>query len=414
MNGPGELGLMRRCVSSCSATILALCLAVSLLTEVADRSSAMEARIHVGQARPFQFGIPNCGRLEFPDAAARAVRNGDSILFLFGERSLSYQTIDASGAVHKTCAVLFASRERPEYDSFQNAEWVAAVYRYRGKMFGIVHNEFHGHLLSDRCPTKRYFDCWWNSLTLARSRVKDNGEIEFYSVGRSELIASAGSPYRPAEAGLRPTGYFSPTNVFRVGSQYRFAILARLAGDQKPRWCYMFSDAPDHGSAWKYFGPNREELPAAEFSADPARKCTPIAWGRGMETVTGIYQVQGSPAYVAVGLGRGRDRSGNVRTGIIAAFSVDLERWTESQLLVAGERFYGVKCDTWNDNDILAYPAILDLNSADGDFATVGRNASLIWVRFTGKRCEDQTVRAAWIAPIEIQLCLSPVEECKN
>ncbi|NUB17512.1 hypothetical protein GAY28_37970, partial [Azospirillum brasilense] len=125
-----------------------------------------------------------------PDAPARAWRAADgSVRLLAAHTRARILSGPSLNELHHACRIVFQSAKRDDPARFDDMGWLTSPYTLDGTtIYGLVHNEYHGHKRRDLCPTGDYMACWWNALTLTVSH--DGGQ----SFGPARYVA--GVPYR--------------------------------------------------------------------------------------------------------------------------------------------------------------------------------------------------------------------------
>ena len=122
----------------------------------------------------FDWTTDRCEDLHLPDQPARFVRAADGELVLFDANAPTYYVsrgadFDSLLPVCDPPALVSADLQAP--DSYENWEWIWAVYREGTSWHTLIHNEFHDAV----APTCKVGDpspanpCWYNSITYAVS-----------------------------------------------------------------------------------------------------------------------------------------------------------------------------------------------------------------------------------------------------
>lgn len=324
-----------------------------------------------------------CETWDIPDTPTRAFRDfrGDIRLFQTHHRNRASIGPDFARLRHR-CAVVFEGDERGEPSSFDNSSWIAATHTLDGRtVYGIVHDEYRGHR-HGVCATDQAMECWYNTLTLVVSR---NGGDSFEA---SEPRLVAGLPFRAEAVRGGHAGYFEPTNI--VAFDGAFFMMANVVSPppQVSGNCLLRTDDLADPSAWRVWRNGAFDTKLADPYAGPieveAHLCDPIAPGALRWPVTSLTFFEPAETWIATMKGRAKDKDGTERTGIYYATSPDLLKWSGPALLLEAP-LMGSACAPARP---IAYPALIDPESADRNFQTIGESALLTYVRARPDGCE--------------------------
>lgn len=94
----------------------------------------------------FDWTTDRCEDLDVPDGPAQFVRAGDGNLVLFSGNAPRYYVSRGSdfNSLNRVCsqpALVSADKRTPE--SYENWEWLWAVYREGDSVHALIHNEYH-------------------------------------------------------------------------------------------------------------------------------------------------------------------------------------------------------------------------------------------------------------------------------
>jgi hypothetical protein len=326
----------------------------------------------------FSHATDACDPLDYPDAPARAVRlaTGEVLLFAPHFRNRLLRGPDLL-SVRPDCRIVFAGGERDDPAAFDDRAWLVSPYTPDGvHIFSLVHNEFQGHRRPWLCPSGRYLACWYNAITVA---VSDDGGHTFVRPPHAVLAAL---PYRYDQATGAHRGYFNPTNILtRDGFFYAMAF-ATEAFAQKPGNCLLRTDTladPAAWRAWDGHGFGAGFVDPYTSHDDPAQHvCTPVGVGKLRWPVTSLVRHGPTGLFIAVMMNAARDG------GVFVATSPDLLVWSDPVRLWPAVGSGGWMC---GDAPPVAYPSLLDPNSPDRNFETVGGSAVLFLTRWNPAAC---------------------------
>ena len=368
--------------------------AVLLLCPAAWAEPGPGLRLEVTAAAVDALPEPRCDANDIPDTPARAIRLGDGTVQLYD--SWHDNRVDSGPSllqVRRRCAVVLTGAGRDDPGAYDDAAWIAAPWTPDGHtVWAIVHNEFHGHKRPKLCPSGKYMDCWFNALTAAVSR---DGGRTFVRVRGDALVAAL--PYRYGQVGLGHHGYFNPSNIVTYdGAQYMFAFATR-AGAQRPGNCLLRTTAVGEARSWRGwdgggFGVTFID-PYMEEGAPEKHVCLPVAPRQLRWPVTSLVRHGVDGMFIAL------MQDGARGGGVYYATSRDLLRWSGPALLMPA---VGPGAWTCADPAPVAYPSLLDPESADRNFSTVGSTAMLFATRFAVQDCRLSMNRALVRWPVRI------------
>lgn len=337
---------------------------------------------------------PGCDATDIPDAPARAIRlaTGEVQLYAAHHRNRAEAGPDLLHLRHR-CAVVLQGTGNDDPAAYDDRAWIASPWTPDGKtVWAVLHNEFQGHLRPALCPSRRYMDCWYNALTAAVSR--DAGRTYQRVPGRAGLVAAL--PYRYDQVGPGHHGYFNPSNVVSApgsgdaGALYMFAFATR-AGAQRAGNCLLRTTEIGAPEAWRAWDGSAFEVAFADPYApqqqqqqsppiQPERHvCAPVALEALRWPVTSLVRHESTGLFIALMQDGARDHG-----GVYYATSPDLLRWSRPALLLPA---VGLGSWTCADPPPTAYPSLLDPDSADRNFETVGPRAVLFATRFNVRDC---------------------------
>lgn len=384
----------------------ALLLASLLVLPAAAAPGSALVVTAVGEAEiVFFHRRDGCGRFDTPDAPARAVRTPDGVALFathFDNRALRGPSLRA---VRPDCRATFSGQENPDPAAFSDRSWIAALWTRDGvTVHALVHNEHQGHRHDGQCPTRRYRDCWFNALTAAVSR---DSALSFEPAGGPPSLVAA-LPYTAAELIGRPAGYHNPTGIVSHGGALFFLAFASGREAQKHGNCLFRTETIEDPAAWRAWdGAGFSVRFANPYAADAPRgaerarhTCAPVGPGRLQWPVTALVRHAPSGLFIAVMQG-GPHRPGNAEPppGIYIATSPDLLDWSAPAFVMPAISHGRFRC---GDDRPIAYPSLLDPDSDDPSFETVGDRAWLLFTRFNVPDCRITSDRDLVRMPVTI------------
>lgn len=383
------------------ALLLVLMVAVWLWL-VLGRAQA-ELRITGPEEVILQGRESGCPLRHVPDGPPRAFRDGDGEVHLTISHHQAYRMTGPDlASLSLDCSPIFESDFEPEPSRFNDREWLSSVYALDGdQVVALVHMEYQGHQHRGRCPTRRYRDCWYNAVTLARS--SDGGRSFGHTPPPRHLVASLPARYRP---GRGPAGVFGPSNiVFREDDGFYYALVRMIPYGKTGRGvCLLRSRDPADPASWRAwdgeaFGhafPN--PYVTAQARATPCRPVSPAEIQTMSQSLTYNTEID---RFLLVGLSTRVDpQTRGRRTGFYYSLSKDLVDWTDRRLLLETGTPNSYEC---GDPDPRSYPSVIDPDSPTRNFETSDGDAYLYFVRFQMKDCRSTGFRDLVRVPIEVR-----------
>ena len=87
------------------------------------------------------------GCISWPDRSAAGRSTGPSL-----------------GQLARDCKVLYRGAGADDPAAYDDRVWLHATYAAGAQVIALGHEEYHGHLRRDRCPTGGYAQCWRNAI----------------------------------------------------------------------------------------------------------------------------------------------------------------------------------------------------------------------------------------------------------
>jgi hypothetical protein len=351
---------------------------------------ALTVALAGGEEVVFSRSRDGCSRFDTPDAPARAVRTPTGVALFathFDNRALRGPSLRD---LRPDCRITFAGAENPDPAAFSDRSWIASLWTRDGiVVHALVHNEHQGHRHSGQCPTRRYRDCWFNALTAAVSR---DSAMTFHHAGAApSLVASL--PYKAEEMQGRPAGHYNPTGIVSHGNALYFLAFASGRGAQRHGNCLYRTETIEDPSSWRawdgagfsvrFINPYAPDAPEGEARA--AHTCAPVGQGRLQWPVTALVRHAPSGLFIAVMQGSPhRPEHAAPAPGVYVSTSPDLLTWSAPAFVMPAIGHGRFRC---GDASPIAYPSLLDPDSDDPSFETVGGTAWLLFTRFNVPTC---------------------------
>jgi hypothetical protein len=327
----------------------------------------------------FNQSRDGCDSNDLPDAPARAFRNDAGAMVLFApnyrNRAMVGPDLDH---LKRDCAIRFVAAGSPDPVLLDDRTWLQAFHTDNGRdVFALASASFipYRHEMPCAAGSART-DCWFNGIAALSS--SDGGATFRYLGVPPRQIAFPPPAVYSAEI-ADPAGFMTATNIV-AWNGWLYTILWRRGGDGQTRShnCLVRAAEADplHWEVWL----GSAFVPATHFGAGGWTADTTDCSAVGPATqpvIRGIVLHGESQTFVAVFQNR-TDGSSGSRHGFFYATSRDLIHWTSPRLLLDID----LRADAGPGDDYAAYPSIIDGQSADRNFGTVGASASLVFVRF--------------------------------
>jgi len=336
----------------------------------------------------FDWTTDRCEDLDLPDGPARAVRTADGEIVLFAGVATTYRVsrgpdFDTLQRVCDPPALVSADLQTPE--SYENQEWIWAVYREGASIHALIHNEFHDAV----APTCKVGDpssanpCWYNSVTYA---VSTDGGYSFSKPGApAHVVAPAPEvwtpPPEPQPHGFHSLiGYHGPSNIVRGPDDYYYALVLLTPSQYSALTvtCLMRTDALDDPASWRAWDGTgfSHQMESPYVTGNPVPNCTAV----GFIGVASITYNTYLGRYMLV------DNGGNAAAdncGIYLWLSPDLIHWGQPQLITRA-RWHGCQevSQTPLEPGFAQYTAIIDHADSTPNFERPGRTPYLYYTRF--------------------------------
>jgi hypothetical protein len=379
--------------------------AALLLCAAAPPAAALELRASVPADAVAEtvFSSGACETWDTPDSPARAWRAADGTVRLIAahvrNRVAEAPTLD--GPFARGCSVVFAGGRRDDPAAHDDHQWLVSPWSPDGRtVYGIVHDEFHGHRRPDLCPAAAYMACWRNVLAFTRS--EDGGR----SFDRPARFL-AGLPYRYDGLRGRRQGLFAPSNVVSDGPHRYVFAFAEAQGAQPRGVCLLRTDDVSDPASWRAwdgegFSVRMPDPYAREVDDPAAHACAPIDPAGLPFTVSSVVRHRDSGLWLAVMSGRRAERPGGApRTGIWASSSPDLVTWSAPRLVLEAPILTSRDCAV--AREAVYYPSVLDPDARTRNFEDADGTAHLFLTRMSlDDRCRPGPDRDLIRLPLEI------------
>jgi hypothetical protein len=380
-------------------TLLAIALVVGLAEA---RSDPLDARMQISGQREvvFDWSEEACEPTQNPDLPVRAFRDAKGRTQLLLAHFDNFRMIGPSlDRLEVDCDPVMLSHRSPSVRRYEDREWIASLFTGDGRtIWALIHNEYQGNRHRGRCPSGRYYNCWYNAITLARS--VDGGRTYRHARPPGHVVAAAPYRYRPDRG---PAGVFAPSNIVSGAGGWRYALVrVRNPGGVRGT-CVMRTRHVQEPGSWRAWdGDGFDDVFTDPYRSKPRNgtPCAPVGAGRIAEMGESLTYNTVLGRYLLVGLAPPGERSiGPKVSGIYFSTSEDLVHWTQRRLVTRALTRHSYRC---GDPSPLAYPSLVDPDSPSRTFATTGAHPYLYYTQFRYRDCGKTPERDLVRVPVEI------------
>lgn len=349
----------------------------------------LKATLEGPRSAVFDTAKDSCELTDIPDASARAFRDYKGTVHLVASHSVMRANLGPTlEDVKHSCEVAYNSKHDGNPANFNDYTWLDAFQSIDDgrQVVALGHMEYHGWEHPGMCATRNdTASCWYNADTF---HLSEDGGYHFESVRAPENFV-VGLPYK-YEVNKGPEGYSIDTNIVKQGEWY-YAMVTDwpwppncVEGD-KTRPCLVpFGGSPIRTSnildpdSWR--GWDGKEF-AVTF-VDPYRGpvehpqehiYTPVPY---MYYVNAINVHEKSHLFIATLCDPFNTAYGP--EGIYLSTSPDMIHWSKPTMVVSMAQ---LKAKEPQGNWSYAYASLIDPESHDPNFSTVGDDPYLYYVR---------------------------------
>jgi hypothetical protein len=355
-----------------------------------------------------RFRSGACDDQDAPDVPARAYRESTGKVTLIASHDRNRRLRgDSLLALRRDCQVVLEGHNDSRPEHYDGQLWIASTWTPDGRtVHALIHSEYHGNHFPGGCHSNRLTDCWYNAITQAESH-DGGGSFQFERQPRPVVAAV---PYRYDPDSRRQTGFFNPTNILHHDNAWYVMAFTEGAGAQKRGNCLLRTDNIADPTAWRAWDGTGFKVrlvdPYSMPLPDPkAHLCQPLVFGAVNEPISSLARDVRTGTFLALTVGDLPPASptDRPRKAIMVSASRDLVTWSSPAFVRAIATPAAHDC---RGEAPVAYPSLLDPNSTDRNFETVGATAMIFLTRFnlhpTTTGCSFDMDRDLIFVPVRI------------
>jgi len=323
-----------------------------------------------------------CDNYDVPDAPARAFRDSQGMIHFFATSSANRAMIGRNfGQLKRVCDVVYRGNHDPRPWAYSDYSWLTGFYADGNIVYGLIHNEFHGHERPELCPSRNYGRCWENSITAA---ISHDGGYHFERLDDgTNTIAILPYKYKGDQEGL--VGYLNPTSILKHDNFYyaMFTAIDRVHPDRSGVCVIRTSSLGDPRSwrAWngqsfdtRFINPYKTEI-----LDTLAHTCQPVGKDRLFFSLGSLLWKPDERRFLLLMRFQRWDKPSHGETpGAYISMSANMIDWSAPVLILSDEQAQSEPPSTPQ-----LYPSLIDPDASSSNFDSFTRNG-LLFTMTTG------------------------------
>lgn len=352
----------------------------------------------------FKWSRDKCFDENIPDSAARAFRSPTGLVNLYATH---YKNIPLVGStlndVRPECGNKFEAAMSSTPQSYNARVWLQTFYSTDGgkNIYSLASSDYHGRWFKNCDESKKKNQgCWWSAIVLAHS--DDGGKSFKMAPPPNHIVARSPHDFSKHKGG--PVGFLTTSNIVKVENYYYALFNVAGNGQQDKGNCIARTDSLGDPASWRAWNGKDYSQPLNGSRQDSNTKNNDSC-----KTLDNLpYKVRSllwrasSHKYIAVFEESKVERGSTPRVDVKFSYSssADLISWDDPREIMTLRGQDNCKSQTPG-----AYPSILDSNSSDENFGTVGNDAFLYYTKFNlGADCRLTLDRDLVRVPVKIHL----------
>jgi hypothetical protein len=331
----------------------------------------------------FRWAADRCDAEDIPDVALRVLNEGSEDARILSSNSNNrFRKLDLSTMhIRSECASGLKSGRQADPGLYNDFSWIASLASEENVVHALIHHEYHANDHAGKCRFKVYEQCWYNTITYARS--DDRGKTFHQSVPPKVVAAP---PFLQEEGQGKRRGFFNPSNIiFYQGYWWTFIYTAGWNGQHFGSCLFRSPDVSEPGSWRAYNGADfTSDFPDPYIGGAKAdtTPCLPL-----FDQSVGSISRTGDGRFVSVFIKREKsnDAGRPNRFFVDLAWSVDLIHWSDPEQLT---EITDVSTSDCSENARYAFPALLSIEDGVIRQGELRGRIFLSIVRFNIQNCK--------------------------
>ncbi|MDH1307938.1 hypothetical protein N5C40_15465 [Pseudomonas fulva] len=328
----------------------------------------------------FSWRNDRCSDENTPDSPARAFRSNTGQVYVYATHYKNIPLIGTSiDQVKPACNNQFSATFNDNPDQYDARIWLQTFYSTNAgrDIYSLASSDYHGKWFN-KCEVKAQtsHDCWMSAIVLAHS---DDGGKTFNTLRPPEhIVANSPQKFLPTQPGN--IGFLTTSNIVKIDNYYYSLFNTAAFKDQLQGNCLVRTDDLSSASSWRAWD-------GTSFK-DPLRNRLSLSSNgytcRTLPTlpfkVRSLLWHSASQGYIATFEKTRQIKDMESRTDVIFAYSwsKDLKTWSPPQEIITLKG--NTHCKT--PQAAGAYPSIIDSESKDENFGTIGNKGYLYYTKF--------------------------------
>lgn len=328
----------------------------------------------------FNWRNDRCFEENTPDSPARAFRSSTGQVYIYATHYKNVPLIGTSiDQVKPACKNQFSAAFSDNPDQYDARIWLQTFYSTNNgrDIYSLASSDYHGKWFNN-CKVKAQtsHDCWMSAIVLAHS---DNGGKTFHTLPPPEhIIANSPQKFLPTQPGN--IGFLTTSNIVKIDNYYYSLFNTAAYKDQQQGNCLVRTDDLSSAGSWRawdgtsFRDPLRNKL-SLNSDGYTCRTLPTLPF-----KVRSLLWHPSSQGYIATFEKTKKSASLVARTDVTFAYSwsKDLKTWSEPQEIITLKGNSHCKVPQAAG----AYPSIIDSESNDENFGTIGHAGYLYYTKF--------------------------------
>lgn len=328
----------------------------------------------------FSWRNDRCFDENTPDSPARAFRSSTGHVFVYASHYKNIPLVGTSiDQVKPACANHFSASFNDNPDQYDARIWLQTFYSVDGgqKIYSLASSDYHGKWFN-KCRIKKQtsHDCWMSAIVLAYS---DDGGKTFDTAPPPEhIVANSPQRFLPTHSGS--IGFLTTSNIVKIGDYYYSLFNTAAYKNQSGGNCLVRTNDLSSAASWRAWDGNdfKDQLryrPSAESNGYTCKTLSTLPF-----KIRSLLWHEASHGYIATFEKTNEVTGPQPRTDVIFAYSwsKDLKTWSDPREIMTLQGPPGCK----SPQTAGAYPSIIDSDSEDENFGTVGHAGYLYYTKF--------------------------------